>query len=140
MIPPVRLLTKLYLPFAARANTAMRFLPESATYILSSRSNATFIGFTGTPVDKTAYGKGTFKTFGGEDDKGYLHKYSIAESIEDARTQLRPANPACRIDFESIQALPVIDEPSEVKLFSARFDLAPAGSDSEGASDAFPPA
>ena len=26
--------------------------------------NATFIGFTGTPVDKTAYGKGTFKTFG----------------------------------------------------------------------------
>jgi hypothetical protein len=37
--------------------------------------NASFIGFTGTPVDKTAYGKGTFKTFGCEDDKGYLHKY-----------------------------------------------------------------
>jgi type I restriction enzyme R subunit len=48
--------------------------------------NATYIGFTGTPVDKTAYGKGTFKTFGGEDDKGYLHKYSIAESIEDGTT------------------------------------------------------
>ena len=48
--------------------------------------NATFIGFTGTPVDKTAYGKGTFKTFGCEDDKGYLHKYSIAESIEDGTT------------------------------------------------------
>jgi type I restriction enzyme R subunit len=39
-----------------------------------------------TPVDKTAYGRGTFKTFGGEDDKGYLHKYSIAESIEDGTT------------------------------------------------------
>ena len=48
--------------------------------------NATYIGFTGTPVDKTAYGKGTFKTFGCEDDKGYLHKYSIAESIEDETT------------------------------------------------------
>jgi len=41
---------------------------------------------TGTPVDKTAYGKGTFKTFGCEDDQGYLHKYSIAESIEDGTT------------------------------------------------------
>ena len=37
-------------------------------------------------MDKTAYGKGTFKTFGCEDDKGYLHKYSIAESIEDGTT------------------------------------------------------
>ncbi|MDD5435895.1 MAG: hypothetical protein PH343_10745, partial [Nitrospira sp.] len=44
------------------------------------------IGFTGTPVDKTAYGKGTFKTFGMEDEKGYLHKYSISESIEDGTT------------------------------------------------------
>jgi type I restriction enzyme R subunit len=48
--------------------------------------NASFIGFTGTPVDKTAYGKGTFKIFGMEDQKGYLHKYSIAESIEDGTT------------------------------------------------------
>ena len=37
-------------------------------------------------MDKTAYGKGTFKTFGCEDDKGYLHKYSISESIEDGTT------------------------------------------------------
>jgi len=36
--------------------------------------NASYLGFTGTPIDKTAYGRGTFKTFGGEDDKGYLHK------------------------------------------------------------------
>ncbi|MGI8955447.1 MAG: type I restriction enzyme subunit R domain-containing protein, partial [Chthoniobacterales bacterium] len=48
--------------------------------------NATYLGFTGTPVDKTAYGKGTFKTFGCEDDQGYLHKYSIADSIEDGTT------------------------------------------------------
>ena len=48
--------------------------------------NASYLGFTGTPVDKTAYGKGTFKTFGCEDDQGYLHKYSIADSIEDYTT------------------------------------------------------
>ncbi|GAB6184464.1 hypothetical protein JCM13991_22380 [Thermodesulfovibrio hydrogeniphilus] len=48
--------------------------------------NATYIGFTGTPIDKTAYGKGTFKTFGAEDEKGYLDKYSISESIEDGTT------------------------------------------------------
>ena len=44
------------------------------------------IGFTGTPIDKTAYGQGTFKTFGVDDKQGYLHKYSIAESIEDGTT------------------------------------------------------
>jgi len=48
--------------------------------------NATFIGFTGTPVDKTVYGKGTFKIFGIDDDQGYLHKYSISDSIEDGTT------------------------------------------------------
>src|SRR5881409_1613853 len=48
--------------------------------------NATLIGFTGTPIDKTAYGKGTFKVFGKEDDEGYLDKYSIAESISDGTT------------------------------------------------------
>jgi type I restriction enzyme R subunit len=59
---------------------------DLGNYLMAGLPNATFIGFTGTPVDKTAYGKGTFKTFGGEDDKGYLHKYSIAESIEDGTT------------------------------------------------------
>jgi type I restriction enzyme R subunit len=48
--------------------------------------NATFIGFTGTPIDRIAYGKGTFKVFGKEDEKGYLDKYSIAESIDDGTT------------------------------------------------------
>ena len=56
---------------------------DLGNYLMAGLPNATFIGFTGTPVDKTIYGKGTFKTFGGEDDKGYLHKYSISESIDD---------------------------------------------------------
>lgn len=59
---------------------------ELGTFMLSALPNATFIGYTGTPIDKAQYGKGTFKTFGVDDAKGYLHKYSISESIEDGTT------------------------------------------------------
>ncbi len=59
---------------------------DLGNFLMAAVPNATFIGFTGTPVDKTAYGKGTFKTFGTDDDQGYLHKYSIADSIEDGTT------------------------------------------------------
>ena len=59
---------------------------DLGTFLMAGLPNATYIGFSGTPVDKTVYGKGTFKTFGCEDDRGYLHKYSIAESIEDNTT------------------------------------------------------
>jgi type I restriction enzyme R subunit len=59
---------------------------DLGNYLMGALPNATLIGFTGTPIDKTAYGKGTFKIFGKEDDKGYLDKYSIKESIEDGTT------------------------------------------------------
>jgi type I restriction enzyme R subunit len=59
---------------------------DLGTFMLSALPNATFIGYTGTPIDKAQYGKGTFKTFGIDDAKGYLHKYSISESIEDGTT------------------------------------------------------
>jgi type I restriction enzyme R subunit len=59
---------------------------DLGNFLMAGLPNATYIGFTGTPVDKTVYGKGTFKTFGCEDDQGYLHKYSIADSIEDRTT------------------------------------------------------
>jgi type I restriction enzyme R subunit len=59
---------------------------DLGNFLMAGVPNATFLGFTGTPVDKTAHGKGTFKTFGCEDDQGYLHKYSIADSIEDGTT------------------------------------------------------
>jgi len=56
-------------------------------YLTGSLPNATYIGFTGTPIDKTSYGKGTFIVFGRDDPpKGYLDKYSIAESIADGTT------------------------------------------------------
>jgi type I restriction enzyme R subunit len=59
---------------------------DLGNFLMAGLPNASFLGFTGTPVDKTVYGTGTFKTFGCEDDKGYLHKYSISESIEDGTT------------------------------------------------------
>jgi len=59
---------------------------DLGTFVMAAMPNASFIGYTGTPIDKAQYGKGTFKTFGVSDAKGYLHKYSISESIEDGTT------------------------------------------------------
>lgn len=59
---------------------------DLGNYLMAAIPNSTFIGFTGTPIDKTSYGKGTFKTFGKCDPQGYMHKYSISESIEDGTT------------------------------------------------------
>src|SRR3990170_3447616 len=60
---------------------------DLGNYLMGALPNATYIGFTGTPIDKTSHGKGTFKIFGVEDPPhGYLDKYGIAESIEDGTT------------------------------------------------------
>ncbi|KQN04854.1 deoxyribonuclease HsdR [Sphingobium sp. Leaf26] len=56
------------------------------SYLMGAVPNATIIGFTGTPIADTERGKGTFKIFGAEDEKGYLDKYSIRESIDDETT------------------------------------------------------
>jgi len=60
---------------------------DLGNYMMGALPNATYIGFTGTPIDKTSYGKGTFVIFGKDDaPHGYLDKYGIAESIEDGTT------------------------------------------------------
>lgn len=59
---------------------------DLGNYLMGALPNATFIGFTGTPIDRTTHGKGTFKVFGSDDAGGYLDKYSIRESIEDGTT------------------------------------------------------
>ncbi|MDE1871211.1 MAG: HsdR family type I site-specific deoxyribonuclease [Candidatus Micrarchaeota archaeon] len=59
---------------------------DLGNYLMGALPNATYIGFTGTPIDKTSHGKGTFVTFGKDDTTGYLDKYGIAESIEDGTT------------------------------------------------------
>ncbi len=55
-------------------------------YLMGALPQATYIGFTGTPIDRTAHGRGTFKVFGQDDPKGYLDKYAIRESVEDGTT------------------------------------------------------
>ncbi|MGA2675162.1 MAG: HsdR family type I site-specific deoxyribonuclease [Terracidiphilus sp.] len=59
---------------------------DLGNYLMGALPNATYLGFTGTPIDRTAYGKGTFKVFGADDEKGYLDKYSIKESVNDGTT------------------------------------------------------
>ncbi len=59
---------------------------DFGNYLLAAVPNATYIGFTGTPIDKLSKGEGTFKVFGVDDEQGYLDKYAIAESIEDGTT------------------------------------------------------
>jgi type I restriction enzyme, R subunit len=56
------------------------------TYLMAALPNATFIGFTGTPIDNTAQGRGTFKTFGRDDQSGFTDKYSMGDSIKDGTT------------------------------------------------------
>ena len=59
---------------------------DLGNYLMAALPNATYIGFTGTPIDNLSQGKGTFKVFGADDEQGYLDKYPIAESIEDGTT------------------------------------------------------
>ncbi len=79
---------------------------DLGTYLDAALPKATWIGFTGTPIDRTASGKGTFKIFGGADEHGYLDKYSIAESIADQTTvplhyKLAPND--LRVDRETLE-------------------------------------
>ncbi|MHC6591555.1 type I restriction endonuclease subunit R [Arthrobacter sp. C152] len=61
---------------------------DLGSYLMAAVPNSTIIGFTGTPVGGTdGGGSGSFQIFGSQDDKGYLHKYSIIESIDDETTR-----------------------------------------------------
>jgi type I restriction enzyme R subunit len=80
---------------------------DLGNYLMAALPNASYIGFTGTPIDRLSKGKGTFKVFGGDDPTGYLDKYSIAESIEDGTTvklnyALAPSD--LRINYDTLQA------------------------------------
>lgn len=57
-----------------------------ANYMRGALPNAFYFGFTGTPIDKSNIGRGTFVVFSKYDPQGYLDKYSIKESIADRTT------------------------------------------------------
>jgi len=104
---------------------------ELGTYLMAGVPHATIVGFTGTPIAKTAEGKGTFKIFGLEDERGYLDKYSIRESIEDETTipikhVLAPNDmtvPAERLDKEFF-ALAASEDVTDVEELNRVLDRA----------------
>ena len=55
-------------------------------YLMGAIPNATFIGFTGTPVSRSSGKNDTFLMFGRDDSDGYLDKYGIKQSIRDGTT------------------------------------------------------
>jgi type I restriction enzyme, R subunit len=80
---------------------------DLGNYLMAALPNATYLGFTGTPIDRTAYGKGTFIVFGRDDEKGYLDKYGIAQSIHDKTTvplHYTMAPNELQVDRETLEA------------------------------------
>ncbi len=59
---------------------------DLGNYMRGALPNAFYFGFTGTPIDRTKIGKGTFLAFGYPPDEPYLDKYTIDESIEEGTT------------------------------------------------------
>jgi len=80
---------------------------DLGTYLMAALPNATILGFTGTPVDKSAHGRSTFQIFGVDDPPhGYLDKYAIRESIEDGATvplHYTLAENELRVDRETLE-------------------------------------
>ncbi len=80
---------------------------DLGNYLLAALPNATYIGFTGTPIQRISKGEGTFKVFGTDDaPQGYLDKYSIRESVEDGTTvalnySLAPSD--LRVDRDTLE-------------------------------------
>ena len=81
------------LPVVSQRKNIFVFIDEAhrstgnklGNFMMGALPNATYIGFTGTPVARTS-GSNTFLTFGKDDETGYLDKYGIKESIEDGTT------------------------------------------------------
>ena len=104
---------------------------DLGNYLTAALPNATYIGFTGTPIDNLAQGQGTFKVFGADDEQGYLDKYAIVESIEDGTTvslnyALAPSG--LRVDSETLEqeflSLAVAEGVSDVAELNAIIDRA----------------
>lgn len=104
---------------------------DLGNYLMGALPNATYIGFTGTPIDNLSKGKGTFKVFGSDDAQGYLDKYSIAESIEDGTTVklnygLAPSD--LRVDKETLEkaflSLAEAEGVSDIEELNAILDRA----------------
>ena len=100
-------------------------------YLMAALPNATYIGFTGTPIDRLSKGEGTFKVFGIDDEQGYLDKYAIAESIEDGTTvplNYTLASSDLQVDRETLEreflSLAMTEGMSDLEELNAILDRA----------------
>jgi len=93
---------------------------DLGTYLMAALPRSTIIGFTGTPIANNSQGEGTFKIFGTQDERGYLDKYPIVESIADGTT----------LPIKHVMAPSEMTVPAE-RLDKEFFELA----DSEGVTD-----
>ncbi|PIG95923.1 type I restriction endonuclease subunit R [Deinococcus sp. UR1] len=59
---------------------------DLGSYLMAALPNATIMGFTGTPTQDKSKGNSTAAIFGRDDEKGFTHKYSNRESVEDGTT------------------------------------------------------
>ncbi|MXV84162.1 HsdR family type I site-specific deoxyribonuclease [Candidatus Poribacteria bacterium] len=104
---------------------------DFGNYLMATLPNATYIGFTGTPIDRVSKGEGTFKVFGVDDEQGYLDKYAIVESIEDGTTvplNYALASSDLRVDREMLEReflnLVVTEGMSDLEELNAILDRA----------------
>ena len=104
---------------------------DFGNYLMAALPNATYIGFTGTPIDKLSKGEGTFKVFGIDDEQGYLDKYAIVESIEDGTTvplNYTLASSDLQVDRETLEReflnLAVTEGMSDLEELNAILDHA----------------
>ena len=104
---------------------------DFGNYLMATLPNATYIGFTGTPIDRLSKGEGTFKVFGIDDEQGYLDKYAIVESIEDGTTvplNYTLASSDLQVDRETLEreflSLAVTEGMSDLEELNAVLDRA----------------
>ena len=104
---------------------------DFGNYLMAALPNATYIGFTGTPIDRLSKGEGTFKVFGVDDKQGYLDKYAIVESIEDGTTvplNYALASSDLQVDRETLEReflnLVVTEGMSDLEELNAVLDRA----------------
>ena len=104
---------------------------DFGNYLMAALPNATYIGFTGTPIDRLSKGEGTFKVFGVDDEQGYLDKYAIVESIEDGTTvplNYALASSDLQVDRETLEReflnLVVTEGMSDLEELNAILDRA----------------
>ena len=104
---------------------------DFGNHLMAALPNATYIGFTGTPIDRLSKGEGTFKVFGVDDEQGYLDKYAIAESIEDGTTvplNYTLASSDLQVDRETLEReflnLAVTEGMSDLEELNAILDRA----------------